>query len=267
MAMIEARHIETAGTATIVYALAGGGVSTSAPPVANQASSWLSRDIKVIEATIATLTPPGGAASRRIQFQRAGTTQGGNTDLTDGNANVRAVVNGTIVQPVLADFSQTAVYRLTDTGAPAGEVAAIAYLYEDLAIPQLSLYGAGTGPVNLGVGATPQFLGFNMTSVVAAEVQAQQMVPLPMGVTGTFQRIRARFTNGADNTYNLEFRKNGVAMATIAIPTVGGTATFVVDNAQAVSVARGDRVCWRLVRTAGVDSTIAMYVCIGFTVP
>lgn len=267
MAMIEPRHLETAGSATVAYALVSGGESSSLPPVANQASNWLSRDIKVIEGTIATLTPPGTGKTRRVQFVRGGVVQGGNVDLTDGNTSVRAVVNGTIIQPTLADFSQTAIYQLSDLAAPAGEVAAVAYLYEDLAIPQLSLYGAGTGPVNLGVGGTPLFLGFNMTSVSATEIAAQQMIPLPMGVTGTFQRIRARFTNGTDNTYNLEFRKNGVTVATVPIPNVGGTATFAVDNAQAVSVVRGDKVCWRLVRTAGTDSNIAMYVCIGFTVP
>jgi hypothetical protein len=268
MAMIEPSHIETAGTATIVYSPFGGGQASSGFPTATQAPVWLSRDIKVIEATLASLTPPGTSKTRRVQFSRGGVIQGGNLDLTDGNANVRSVINGTISQPTNPAFGNHEVtYNLTDIGTPAGEVAAIAFLYEDTTVPRMSLYGAGGGATNLGVGATPQFLGFNTQSVASTELSAQHMIPLPSGVVGTFQHIRVRFTNGTDNSYNLEFRKNGVTVATVAIPHVGGTATFATDDAQAVTVQRGDLVCWRLVRTSGADTAIVLYACIGFTAP
>jgi hypothetical protein len=154
------------------------------------------------------------------------------------------------------------------TNAPAASESIYAFEYEYVAFPAMSFYHAGIDFGTCSFGASDSFAPFGFLNTNSAET-TEDHVKVPFPLTGTFKRIVVAWKGlAASTTVEVCLRKNGVDTAflfTLAAtsPTSNWQAT--VDTTTTLAVTAGDKLDWRIKRTAGAGTSFNIIIGLGFS--
>jgi hypothetical protein len=214
-------------------------------------------DVVIQEGSLSAPSAPGVGKSWKRQLKVAGNPAGPLLTLSDANLSARLALNVTIAQLVL--------HLLTPSTAGAPSVVVLNDVYRYLcSFPNedTSLYGAGDESSNITLAATNRFFGFNGAGV-GEGTATESAVQIPWPCAGSFIFMGGRVGVGNVTTADIVLRKGGVDTALKISPT-GAVITTYSDLSDIVSVAAGDLVSFRYVRTGGAGVSISAGLILGF---
>lgn len=229
---------------------------------------WMPLATSVGQSTIKVPAAPGAGAEYGYQGIINLALTGSAVKVTNPNTGARAdwaaslpVFNPASIEPT--GVSSTSV---PTAGAPPLVIGVHGISYTVPSQSDVCWLGNGDAG-NFTIAGTNRFIAFDWFSTVGSTAtEASTQIPWPSA--GVFQYcVVWHRTSATANTVQLALRKNGVDTGLVFTLSSTSADALASDLTTAVSVAAGDFINWRYVRTAGVDNGCSMAIVLGFRNP
>lgn len=234
--------------------------------------NWTPRAININRITVFQNVAPGAGAQKHIRL-KSGNNISETAAITISGLAVEADVSfspGAVQLPAVDITSDTTLtntqnyYNEWVDGANPSGTSNIGVAAEIDGNPDISYYAYGQpGTGGITIGASDRWSHIvGADSGEASEAAAQT----PWPVTGKFKDFSVVWENlTAANEADFALRINGADAIVFSIDGAGGTKQGMVDLVSEIDVEEGDLVNWRVLRTAGADTTVSIIITFGFT--